>query len=60
MCFPVTYCLHDKSISIIHVDDVIGWTQEEFEKLKIRRRVELMVNNDDSMNKVKLNHFLFI
>ncbi|XP_065643854.1 uncharacterized protein LOC136075241 isoform X2 [Hydra vulgaris] len=50
--YVLTYGLHDKSISIVHVDDVIGWTQEEFEKLKICKRVELMVNNDDSLNKV--------
>ncbi|XP_065658576.1 uncharacterized protein LOC136083096 [Hydra vulgaris] len=41
------YYLHDKSIAIVHIDDVIGWTPEEFEKLKICRRVELKVNNDD-------------
>ena len=58
--YVLTYCLRDKSISIVHVDDVIGWTQEEFEKLKICRRVELIVNNHDSMNKIKLNLFLFI
>nr|XP_047124902.1 uncharacterized protein LOC124807238 isoform X2 [Hydra vulgaris] len=41
--YVLTYRKHDKSISIVHVDDVIGWTQEEFEKLKICRRVKLMV-----------------
>ena len=56
--YVLTYGLHDKSISIVHVDDVIGWTQEEFEKLKICKIVELMVNNDDSLNKVKLSFFV--
>ncbi|XP_047128235.1 uncharacterized protein LOC124808982 isoform X2 [Hydra vulgaris] len=50
--YVLIYCLTDKSIAIVHVDDVVGWNSDEFEKLKICRRVELRVKNDDSMIKV--------
>ena len=50
------YYLHNKSIHI----DVIGWTPEEYEKLKICRRVELRMKNDDNMIKVNFYHHDFL